>query len=129
MFKASFAILAAVTVATSAQAANLVTNGGFETSTYTSNTQFGAGFGGHVVAGWTGLGGNHLQFYYFRGTEATTNTVNQFGDPKGYFRTNFVSSPADGNLVALDGDSDYAGTITLTIGGLTPGKACNLMFV
>ena len=83
MFKASFAILAAVTVATSAQAANLVTNGGFETSTYTSNTQFGAGFGGQDVAGWTGL----------------------------------------------DGDSDYAGTITQSIGGLTPGKACNLKFV
>lgn len=124
------ALAAAVFAGTSANAANLVTNGGFETSTYTSNTQFGAGFGGQGVTGWTGAGGNHLQFYYFGGTQATTNAVNQFGDPKGYFRPNFATlSPHDGgNFVALDGDGDYSGTISQTITGLTAGKHYTLTF-
>lgn len=129
MFKTSLAILVAATIGGSVQAANLVTNGGFETTTLTSNSQFGAGFGGQAVTGWTGLGGNHLQFYYFGGTAATTNAVNQFGDPGGYFRSNFVESPAGGSVIGLDGDSDYSGSLSQSIGGLTPGKAYDLKFV
>ena len=113
----------AAAVAAPGAAANLVTNGSFESSSYKSNTQFGAGFGGQGVTGWTGLGGNHLQFYYFGGTQSTTNAVNQFGDPLGYFRPNFSAlSPDGGNFVALDGDSDYSGSISQTLTGLTIGK-------
>lgn len=110
-------------------APNLVVNGGFEQSSYTSNSQFGADFGGQGVTGWTGLGGNHLQFYYFGGTQTTVNAVNQFGDPQAFFRPNFSTlSPQGGNFVALDGDSDYAGSISQQISGLTVGSRYRLTF-
>lgn len=130
MIKIALAVAAATLVAGAADAANLVTNGGFESSTYTSNTQFGATFGGQGVTGWTGAGGNQLEFYFFGGTQATTNAVNQYGDPKGYFRPNFttLSPNGGGNFVALDGDSDYAGFISQTINGLTVGQQYKLTF-
>ncbi|WP_293898736.1 PEPxxWA-CTERM sorting domain-containing protein [Phenylobacterium sp.] len=127
---ATAAIAASLLVsATAAQAANLVANGGFEDTSYTSNTQFGAGFGGQGVANWSGLGGNHLQFYYFGGTQHSVNAVNQFGDGLGYFYDTFNAlSPNGGNFVALDGDTDYSGQVTQTIGGLTIGKSYDLTF-
>lgn len=128
---ASAAIAASLLVsASAAQAAvNLVSNGGFETSSYASNTQFGAGFGGQGVSDWTGLGGNHLQFYFVGGTQNDVNAVNQFGDPLGYFYDTFDTlSSNGGNFVALDGDSDYSGQITQTINGLIVGQSYNLTF-
>ena len=121
---------AALALTGAANAANLVSNGDFEGSSYTSNTQFGAGFGGQGVTDWTGAGGNHLQFYYFGGTQTSVNAVNQFGDSLAYFRPNFSSlSPnGGGNFVALDGDSDYDGSISQTISGLTVGKVYKLTF-
>ena len=121
--------LAAVAAIAPAGAANFVTNGSFEDSSYTSNTQFGAGYGGQGVTGWTGAGGNHLQFYFFGGTQATTNAVNQFGDSQGYFRDNFsVLSPDGGNFVALDGDINYNGQLSQTLTGLTAGKNYTVSF-
>ncbi|TRW18429.1 PEPxxWA-CTERM sorting domain-containing protein [Glacieibacterium frigidum] len=131
MFKSlSVAVAVSAAIAAPAFAApNLVVNGGFEQSSYTSNTQFGAGFGGQGVTGWTGLGGNHLQFYFFGGTQTTTNAVNQFNDPQGYFRPNFSTlSPQGGNFVALDGDSDYDGSISQLITGLNVGSQYRLTF-
>jgi len=128
---ASAALAASLLVsASAAQAAvNLVSNGDFETSSYSSNTQFGAGFGGQGVSGWTGLGGNHLQFYFFGGTQNDVNAVNQFGDPQGYFYDTFDTlSSNGGNFVALDGDSDYSGQISQTINGLVVGQQYNLTF-
>ncbi|QYE33398.1 PEPxxWA-CTERM sorting domain-containing protein (plasmid) [Polymorphobacter sp. PAMC 29334] len=123
------ALLIAASAVAPAAAVNLVTNGGFESSSYTSNTQFGAGFGGQGVTGWTGAGGNQLQFYFVGGTQTTTNAVNQFGDPQGYFRPNFSTlSPNGGNFVALDGDSDYRGQISQTLNGLTAGKKYDVTF-
>ena len=116
--------LAALASASAALASpNLVVNGGFETTTLTSNSQFGGGYGGQKVTGWTGGGGNALQFYYFAGTATTTNAVNQYNDPGGYLRTNFVPlSATSGNFIALDGDSNVAGHVSQTLNGLTIGK-------
>jgi hypothetical protein len=128
---ASAALAAALLVsASAAQAAvNLVTNGDFEASSYSSNTQFGAGYGGQGVTGWTGLGGQNLQFYFFGGTQNDVNAVNQFGDGLGYFYDSFDTlSSNGGNFVGLDGDSDYRGEISQLITGLTVGQSYHLSF-
>lgn len=127
------AVLAA---AGAAQATEFVANGGFETSNYNQNSQFGATFGAvngsavtQGVANWVGLGGNNLEFYFIGGTQTTTNATNQFGDPLGYFYPTFNTlSPTGGNFVGLDGDSDYAGQISQSITGLTVGKTYTLNF-
>ena len=107
---------------------NLVLNGGFEMGP-ASNTQFGAGFGGQVVADWTGLGGNHLQFYYVGGTQTTVNAVNQFGDNQADFHTSMNTlSPQNGNFIGLDGDSSYDGSLSQTINGLVAGQTYDLQF-
>jgi hypothetical protein len=130
-FRAAIAplVVAVAALATGAHATpNLVANGGFETGPR-SNTQFGAGFGGQVVSDWTGLGGNHLQFYYVGGTQTTDNAVNQFNDPKGYFHPSMNTlSPQGGNFIGLDGDSDYGGVLSQTVTGLTLGKIYDLKF-
>jgi hypothetical protein len=128
--KILIALAATLAVASPALASpNLVANGGFETTTLTSNSQFGAGFGGQAVANWTGGGGNNLQFYYFAGTATTTNAVNQFGDPGGYLRPNFTPlSASSGNFIAMDGASDYAGHVSQTLNGLTVGKGYIVKF-
>jgi len=107
---------------------NLVSNGDFESSSFTHNYQFGAGFGGQGVTDWVGLGGNHLQFYYIAGTQSSVNATNQFGDPLGYLRNNAILSPTGGNFVALDGDGDYNGGLSQNITGLTAGKTYQLKF-
>ena len=123
------AAMAAMAVSSAAQAANLVTNGGFETSSYSHNTQFGADYGGQGVDSWTGLGGNHLQFYYRGGTQTSENATNQYGDQQGYFYPSFNAlSSQGGNFVGLDGDPDYQGQVSQTINGLVIGQQYTLTF-
>jgi hypothetical protein len=116
-----------------ASAAQFVTNGGFESSSYVHNTQFGASFGGQGVTGWTGLGndgsGQHLEFFYQGGTQTSQNATNQYGDPQGYFYPTFNAlSPQGGNFVGLDSDIAYDGQISQTINGLTIGGTYTLSF-
>lgn len=123
--------LAALTLTTAAQAApNLVQNGGFETSTYTQNSQFGTAFGGQGIANWTGNGGYNL--YEIGGTQSTTNALGQYAyTGNEYFPTVAnVASPNGGNFVALDGDAapNVQGAISQMINGLTVGKTYTLAF-
>lgn len=121
--------------AISTPGANLVTNGSFETSTYTSNSEFGGQFG-EGVTGWTrgGTTSSHsqgpLDFYYFGGTQDTVNATNRFNDPGAYFHAGTFTalSPDGGNFVALDGDSQYRGQLSQTINGLIAGKTYKLSF-
>ncbi|WP_419814327.1 PEPxxWA-CTERM sorting domain-containing protein [Glacieibacterium sp.] len=128
--KILLALAATLATAGAASAApNLVTNGDFEMTSLKSNSQFGGGFGGQTLTGWTGGGGNSLQFYYFAGTATTVNAVNQYNDPKGYLRTNFVPlSATSGNFIALDGDSNVAGNVSQTLNGLKIGKSYVVKF-
>lgn len=129
---ASAALVGAILGASSAQAAtNLVTNGGFEQSTYNANNQFGSGwdgFGGQGVTGWTG--GNGYQVYFIAGTETSVSANNEFGDPQSHFYPTFNAlSPDGGNFVALDGDQTVpAGSISQVISGLTVGETYALTF-
>ena len=113
---------------------NLVKNGDFSQSSYTTNTQFGGKSGGTYTASqgvtdWTGAGGNSLQFYFFGGTQNTVDAIDRYNDPKDYFYPSFSSlSPNGGNFVALDGDAKLASTISQTITGLKVGKRYVLSF-
>jgi len=132
----SVALAAALAISSSAHAlTNLVTNGSFETSTCGSNTQFGAGFGGQCVTGWTGGHGNptgvnsDLQYYFVGGTQTTVNAANQYGDPNQDFYPSFNAlSPDGGNFVGLDGDVANSGAISQTLTGLLVGKTYTLTF-
>jgi hypothetical protein len=130
------AVAAVMALSTSANAAvNLVTNGGFETSTYATNSEFGGMAGPGVsyvpsqgVTGWTGAGGAALQFYYIGGTQTTVNAINRFDDPLAFFRNDVTLSPNGGNFVGLDGDPGVQGSISQTITGLVVGDFYNLDF-
>ena len=120
--------------AAKAASINLVTNGNFDQTTYTTNNQFGTGYGGQGVTGWTG--GSGYQLYFFAGT-ATANSANSQYD-NGYntglekFYTVAGGSPTGGtgNFVALDGDSSVGGggSISQTINGLTVGTTYQVTF-
>jgi hypothetical protein len=104
---------------------NLVTNGDFEQSSYSNNNQFGTGYGGQGVTGWTG--GNGYQLYFFSGTASTNSANSQYDSGYNTGSEKFYTMPpsiAGGNFVALDGDqtNGVQGSISQSISGLTIGK-------
>ncbi len=119
-----------------ASAQSLVTNGNFASSSYVFNNQFGTGFGGQGVTGWTGTTGYNL--YFFNGT-ATTNSANtqynsgyNTGSEKLYASGSFTgSSPTGDNFVAMDADPAVGGGggVSQTINNLTVGAAYQISFV
>jgi hypothetical protein len=121
----------ALAIGSTAHAAtNLITNGSFETGP-AANTEFGAGYGGQLVAGWTGGHGSpstDLQYYFVGGTQSTVSATTQFSEGNQDFRSNFVLSPDGGNFVALDGDPAASGAISQTLTGLEIGKTYTLTF-
>src|SRR5437899_7817137 len=85
----------ALAIGTSAHAAtNLVTNGSFTSSAYAAgtNNQFGTGFGGQGVTGWTGNGGYNIWF----GGSPQTNAVSQYPTTGEHFGPNFNALSPDG---------------------------------
>ncbi|MGH6963687.1 MAG: PEPxxWA-CTERM sorting domain-containing protein [Phenylobacterium sp.] len=134
------AVAAVAAIGTSANAFELVTNGNFEATTYTQNTQFGGISGSTYVAsqgvtGWTGAGGNALQFYYFGGTQTTVNPIERFGDANDVLNATTTNSIAGGNFVGMDGDQgdnvgtpNVQGSISQLINGLVVGEHYTLTF-
>jgi hypothetical protein len=116
--------------ASSATAANLVTNGAFTSSSYASNSEFGASYGGQGVTGWTGNNGYDL--YFTSPTAATTvNAAGQYsytGNEKLWAAT--ASPVSGGAFVALDGaqEAGVQGSISQTINGLVAGQSYLLTF-
>ena len=129
IIKLAAAAIALTAVAAPAAAVNLVTNGGFETTTYTKSSDLGGNQGSAPVAtgltGWTSGGFNLV---YFGGTQTTVSANNRYNDPLTYFRSDVVTSPDGGNFVALDGDSNIRGVLSQTITGLTSGATYVLSF-
>lgn len=132
---AALAAFAALTFgqATIAAPLNLVTNGNFDQSSYTTNNQFGTGFGGQGVTGWTGGGG--YQLYFFAGTASTNSANSQYDSGYNTGAEKFYTLPpsqtgGNGNFVALDGDPAVGGggTISQTLTGLTVGANYLLTF-
>ena len=122
---AGAAALLFATFAPAAQA-NLVTNGDFSATTFTQNNQFGTGYGGQGVTGWTGNGGYNL--YFFAGTSTTVGANSQYGGTLEKLFGPVPNSPTGGNFVALDGDASLAGRISQTITGLVSGAKYELSF-
>ena len=126
-FAAAVALTASIGSAAYATPVNLVTNGGFETTTYASNNQFGTGYGGQGVTGWTGNGGYNL--YFLAGTSTTVSANSQYSASGGNEKLWAVNAdPAGGNFVALDGDPGVEGGISQTVTGLKAGDTYALTF-
>jgi PEP-CTERM motif/Protein of unknown function (DUF642) len=128
-FKATAAVAGlglALTFA-SAHAANLVTNGGFETTTAGAGQ---LGFNTNAP-GWTTTGYN---FLFAAGTADTTGSIGSFGalslwgPGNGSANGLPAASPAGGNFVAADGAFE-TGPISQTIGGLTAGDKYTVSFL
>jgi|SwirhisoilCB3_FD_contig_61_260670_length_970_multi_12_in_0_out_0_1 hypothetical protein len=115
----------ALAIGSTAHAGDVITNGDFSSSTYgATNSQFGTGFGGQGVTGWTGNGGYNIYF----GTNVTTNAASQYSPPSTgeHFRADVF--PTDGAFVALDGDTGVKGMISQDLTGLEVGKNYTLSF-
>ncbi len=133
------AAIVAMAVASSAQAAtNLVTNGGFESSSAVvkpgyESYEFGASYNyANGVTGWTSASNNAFNVYFVNdGTATTTDADTRFtggADQQYLWQLPAVANPNGGNFVALDGDSNYNGAITQSIGGLSAGSQYQLTF-
>jgi len=115
----------ALAIGSAAHAGDVITNGDFSSSTYgATNNQFGTGFGGQGVTGWTGNGGYNIYF----GTNVTTNAVSQYSPPSTGEHLYGTAFPIDGAFVALDGDSTVRGMISQDLTGLEVGKNYTLTF-
>ena len=124
-----------------AQAANLVQNGGFETTNLPSplvpsdasgaevdnNWHYGDG-----LPGWTSPGASTYNILFF-GNVAAASSINAdtrftSTEPQ-HLNSNFTSlSPNGGNFMGLDGDPAANGPLEQTIMGLTSGKKYVLSF-
>jgi hypothetical protein len=125
------AAVAACTVATAQAAPNLVMNGNFAQSSYTSNSEFGAAYGGQGVTGWTGNNGFNL--YFFNSTATTVSAASQYpSQPQDLWGTSTFggTSPTGDNFVGLDGDQSAGiqSEISQMVGGLTAGDQYTLDF-
>jgi hypothetical protein len=121
-----FSAMALLTVS-SAHAANLVTNGGFETTTNGSNFQFDILT---AATGWTSSGYN---FLFSPGAADTSGSLGQYGNLTLWGPNNGsanglpASSPDGGNYVGADG-AFGVGAISQTITGLTSGNTYTVSF-
>ena len=124
-FASAVALTVSVLGSAHATPVNLVTNGDFSSTTYTQNNQFGTGYGGQGVTGWTGNGGYSL--YFFAGTASTVSANSQYGGGREDLWS-ATTSPTGGNFVALDGASGVQGGMSQNISGLTAGDTYALTF-
>lgn len=111
----------------------LVTNGGFTSSSNTVNHAFGsnssssAPYASQGVSGWTGNGGYSL--YFFAGTQTTQSAVSRYGGTSERFNSSMNQlSPNCGNFVALDGDTNIQGGILKNIPNFIAGQQYTLSF-
>ncbi|HWI87358.1 MAG TPA: PEPxxWA-CTERM sorting domain-containing protein [Sphingomonas sp.] len=133
MRKYLFVACASVLACGTANAAELVQNGGFENVTgITGSSEFGASYHtGQAVDGWTSAGGNAFNLIFFSANEhvdADTRYSPANGGEPGQYLYSSPASPTGGKFVALDGDTGFNGALTQTVGGLTIGKSYTLTF-
>ena len=119
--------------ASAAPAANLVTNGGFESNNLPAGQSAEIGSGnsytsGYDATGWTSNGYNLLWYV----PNATTQTaISQYpGEPQ-ILDAAFTPEANNGNgayVMGLDSDAQYGGPLSQVISGLTVGKTYVLSF-
>lgn len=132
------AFAAALAAAASADAAvNLVSNGSFEQSIYTANSEFGVDFG-QGVTDWTATLPGGYSHYWFGGTQTSVNPANRFGGNNETLANSATAlSPDGGNFIGIDADfvgdapptfGPYNSPIDQTINGLTVGQTYRVKF-
>ncbi len=133
---AGFSAIALSVFAFSTQAANLVSNGGFETTTGSST---GGQLGYNVTAtGWSvptitpPANNQSYAFLFTSATNATTGVTGEYGTlalwgPGNGSANSLVASPNGGNFIGADGPYQ-PGAISQTIAGLTVGATYNVSF-
>jgi hypothetical protein len=111
--------------------ANLVVNGGFESTLIQASSEFGTRYPSQQVTGWTTSGYNML---FQSGTADTTGAIEEYeccltlwGPGNGVANGLTASSPDGGNFIAADG-SYLVGAISQVIYGLTPGVRTDVSF-
>lgn len=120
---------AALAIGASAQAAEFVQNGGFETTTLPISAEFGSQYPSQQVAHWTS---NAYSWVYRPGDADTVGgpgidgNVRLWGPANGS-ANGLTGSPTGGNYIAVD-PSYRTGVIDQTITGLTAGQVYNLSF-
>jgi hypothetical protein len=110
-------------------AANLVQNGGFETSTNTVSTLLPNP--DTSVTGWTNNG--TFVLYCTAGAGTTCDSQPSLGGfqlagPGNGHNNGLTSSPQGGSYMAFDSDPEFAGAFSQTIAGLTVGDTYTLSF-
>lgn len=138
---AAFVALALAAASTAHAATNLVTNGGFESTTLSSSGQFSNQVTDWTNATTTGYTGYGYNFLIKAGTADTSgfssfggNHDKLWGPGGGVGSSNYsanklmTASPTGGNYILADGGSSYRGAISQTISGLTSGTAYQLTF-
>ena len=139
MFKYALTVLLAG-AALPATAANLVTNGSFETVAPGSPASFEIGphylYNGNLI-GWTSAAGSgtnangayNVLFDSATATTADASTRYTAGEQQRIASENYAgASPDGGNFVGLDGDTAANGALSQLISGLTVGKTYKLSF-
>jgi PEP-CTERM motif-containing protein len=123
--------LALVAMGASAHAADLVQNGGFETTTTGVSSEFGSQFPSQQVAGWTSTS---YSWVFTSGTADANPVVAQGIDgplslwgPAHSVANGLTGSPAGGNFIAVD-PSYRQGTVDQIINGLVAGDVYTLNF-
>ncbi len=111
-------------------AANLVTNGSFELSNFTVNSEFSPAYGSTstAVTGWTATGPSAYNIYFFAGTSTTTSALNQWNSNAEKLWSLPNLSQDGGNFIMLDGDTSFDAPITQMISNLTINQTYSLTF-
>ena len=132
------AVLGLVAGVSSAVRADLVTNGGFETTTINGVTTHASGQlsnGGYALTDWTNLSDGHghfgYNFVFAPGTADTSGAgsshLKLWGPGDFSYNGLPATSPTGGNYVAADGAYE-TGAISQTINGLTIGNTYAVSF-
>ena len=132
---AGMTVLASVAFAGAPASANLVSNGGFENTTKPGNFEFGASFPANLnaVIDWSSPSTAAYNLLFDPATAFTPagNAEGRFqGTGQEYLQPGpgFGASPAGGNFVGLDGDSDFSGPLQQVIDDLIVGATYQLDF-
>lgn len=126
----TLALLAATSLASATQAAELVVNGGFETWGLGANSdEFSTNYapGNGQLAGWTTTG---LAFVFVPGDATAIGRYNGFElyGPSNGHANGLTTSSQGGNYIASDADRGYGAPITQLISGLVVGKTYDVSF-
>lgn len=135
MLAATLCAAALAGFGTAAQAApELVTNGSFNSTTATSNIEFGDSYtpGKYAVDGWSGSG--YALFFTSAASSTTQSAIGQY-DSNGTGAEKLwgpvsASKTGGGSFIAMDGDpaQGVQGSVSQTINGLVSGLQYQLSF-